>query len=178
MRQSRAWVLMVVAGCYTQPVYTLNPREQCAQSTMVLDNGSVAAGDNGGLYGASSTVAPGENGGLYGATTRSAPGENGGLYGASSAAPGENGGLYGASGANGANGARCRRPATAADQCEIRSLQASADLKHKSNAGEVAPVSNDQVEYTRSSVYQNCMAGAAAGPSGPSGPPGATQVQQ
>lgn len=162
MRHVRALLLILATGCYTQPLnplYTLNPREQCAQTTMVLDissgNGS---GENGGLFGASQS-APGNNGGLYGTSQAVAPGENGGLYGASqSATPGENGGLYGASTRSSGQDVRCRRPTTMADQCEIRSLQASAELKHKSNAGEVAPVSNDQVEYARSSTYQSCMA--------------------
>ena len=162
MLHVRALLLTLAAGCYTQPVYSLTPHEQCAQNAMVLDGG-----DSRGLYGASSTVAPGSNGGLYGASSTVAPGENGGLYGASSRqAPGENGGLYGASMRSDGQDVRCRRPATTAEQCEIRSMQASADLKHKSNAGEVAPVSNDQVEYVRSATYQNCMAGSVSGPPG------------
>jgi hypothetical protein len=162
----RALVLIAAAGCYTQPLYSLNPYEQCALNAQVLQS----AADSGGLYGQSSTVAPGENGGLYGASQAQAPGENGGLYGASQAqAPGENGGLYGADARSNGQGVRCRRPATAAEQCAIRSLQASARLKHQSNAGDIAAVSNDQVEYARSSTYQSCMAGAT------SGPPGAAQ---
>src|ERR1700733_4225930 len=122
MLHVRALLLTLAAGCYTQPVYSLTPHEQCAQNAMVLDGG-----DSRGLYGASSTVAPGSNGGLYGASSTVAPGENGGLYGASMRSDGQD--------------VRCRRPATTAEQCEIRSMQASADLKHKSNAGEGAPVS-------------------------------------
>jgi hypothetical protein len=141
---ARALVLMVAAGCYTQPTYTLNPYEQCALNAMVLQT----AGDSGGLYGESA----GENGGLYGQTLAQAPGENGGLYGAT-------------------QGVRCRRPATPAETCAIRSLQASARLKHQSNVGDVPPVSNDQVEYARSSTYQSCMSGAMSGPPGASQPP-------
>ena len=140
----RALLLILATGCYTQPLYTLTPREQCAQSTMVLLS---AGGENAGLYGAS-----GENGGLYGASQSAAPGENGGLYGATMRANGED--------------VRCRRPATIADQCEIRSLQVSSQLKHQSNAGEIAEVSNDQVEHVRSSTYQSCMAGSVSGPPG------------
>ncbi len=147
MLDVRALLLILAAGCYTQPIYTLSPHEQCAQNAMVLDGG-----DNGGLYGASATQAPGENGGLYGASSRQAPGENGGLYGAGMRSDGQD--------------VRCRRPATTADQCEIRSMQASAQLKHQSNAGAVAPVSNDQVDYLRSSTYQSCMAGSVSGPPG------------
>jgi hypothetical protein len=166
MLDVRALLLLLAAGCYTQPVYSLSPHEQCAQNALVLDGG-----DNSGLYGASSTVAPGETGGLYGASSTQAPGSNGGLYGASSRqAPGENGGLYGASMRSDGQDVRCRRPATAAEQCEIRSMQASAQLKHQSNAGEVAPVSNDQVDYVRSSTYQNCMAGSVSGPPGSRAP--------
>ncbi|HEX4455321.1 MAG TPA: hypothetical protein VH143_30890 [Kofleriaceae bacterium] len=94
----------------------------------------------------------GETGGLYGASSRQAPGETGGLYGASMRSDGQD--------------MRCRRPATPAEQCEIRSMQASAQLKHQSNAGDVAPVSNDQVDYVRSSTYQSCMAGSVSGPPG------------
>jgi hypothetical protein len=148
MLHVRALLLILAAGCYTQPVYSLTPHEQCAQNAMVLDGGD----NGGGLYGASSAVAPGENGGLYGASSRQAPGESGGLYGASMRSDGQD--------------VRCRRPATTAEQCQIRSMQASAQLKHQSNAGEVAPVSNDQVEYVRSSTYQNCMAGSVSGPPG------------
>jgi hypothetical protein len=144
----RALLLILATGCYTQPLYTLNPPEQCALGTMVLVS-------SGGLYSASQSVAPGENGGLYGATQSIAPGENGGLYGASMRANGQD--------------VRCRRPATFADQCEIRSLQVSAQLKHQSNAGEIATVSNEQVEYARASTYQSCMA---------NGPPGSTPPTQ
>ena len=146
MLHLRALPLILAAGCYTQPLdtaYTLNPREQCAQHAMTLDG---TTGSNG-LYGASSTVASGENGGLYGASSTVAPGESGGLYGASMRSNED---------------VRCRQPATTAEQCEMRSMQMSADLKHKSNAGEVAPVSNDQVEYARSSAYRDCMAGPRA----------------
>jgi hypothetical protein len=45
-------------------------------------------------------------------------------------------------------------------------MQATAQLKHQSNAGEVAPVSSDQVEYARASTYQSCMAGSVNGPPG------------
>ena len=157
-------MLIVAAGCYVQPAgthYALDPGEQCAQSALVPANG--------GLYGTSSTVAPGSNGGLYGASQRDAPGSNGGLYGATStAAPGDQGGLYGAAMRNSASpDLQCRRPSSPAEQCEIRSLQASAQLKHQSNVGEVPPVSSDQVEYARSSSYQNCM----SGPPGSAPPP-------
>jgi hypothetical protein len=162
----RALVLIVAAGCYTQPVYSLNPYEQCAINAQVLQS----SGDNAGLYGQSSTVAPGENGGLYGANARQAP--PGGLYAETQAqAPGENGGLYGASQRSDGQGVRCRQAATPAERCAIVSLQASARLKHQSNVGDVAPVSNDQVEYARSSSYQSCMSGAMAGPPGAAAPP-------
>jgi hypothetical protein len=135
MRHARALVLMLAAGCYVQPVgthYALEPREQCAQNASVLDNG--------GPYGAPPAQDPG---GLYGATTTQAPGENGGLYGAAMR--------------NSEQPVLCRRPASPADACEVRAMQASAQLKHQSNVGEVAPVSNDQIEYVRSSTYQSCM---------------------
>src|ERR1700735_229951 len=89
----RSLLLILAAGCYTQPVYSLNPYEQCALNAMVLQT----AGDSGGLYGETATVAPGERGGIYGATQTQAPAENGGLYGQTQAqAPGENGGINGA----------------------------------------------------------------------------------
>ncbi|HEY1817762.1 MAG TPA: hypothetical protein VGG74_35720 [Kofleriaceae bacterium] len=164
MRHPRALLLILAGSCYTQAqpaVYTLNPPEQCAQSAMVVESSSGS-----GLYGTSQTVAPGDNGGLYGASQRDAPGDNGGLYGASQRdAPSQNGGLYGATQRNTNGDLRCRRPGTPAEQCEIRSMQATAQLKHQSNAGEVAPVTTDQVESVRSSTYQSCMAG---------GPPGST----
>jgi hypothetical protein len=163
-----ALVMVVAAGCYTQPVYSLNSYEQCAVSAMVLQS----AGDNAGLYGQTSTVAPGENGGLYGASARQAPGDNGGLYGASSTvAPGENGGLYGATQRSDGQGVQCRQPTTPAERCAIVSLQASAHLKHQSNVGEIAPVTDDQVERVRASTYQACMSGAMAGPPGAAPPP-------
>jgi hypothetical protein len=159
----RSLLLVLAAGCYTQPVYSLNPYEQCAVNAMVLQT----AGESGGLYGETATVAPGERGGIYGATQTQAPAENGGLYGQTQAqAPGENGGIYGATQRSDGQGVRCRRPANPAEQCAIVSLQTSARLKHQSNAGEIAPVSNDQVEYARSSTYQSCMTGAMNGPPG------------
>jgi hypothetical protein len=81
--------------------------------------------------------------------------DNGGPYGAPPAQ--DPGGLYGAAMRNSAQPVLCRRPASPADACEVRAMQASAQLKHQSNVGEVAPVSNDQIEYVRSSTYQSCM---------------------
>jgi hypothetical protein len=167
MRHVRALVLVAAAGCYTQPVYTLSPPEQCAQSAQVVEGGA-------GLYGTSTTAAPADQGGIYGASQRDAPADQGGLYGATQRdAPADQGGLYGAGMRNSNQDVRCRRPMSAAEQCEIRAMQASAQLKHQSNAGDVAPVSNDQVEYARSQAYQSCMGGAVNGPPGstPPAPP-------
>src|ERR1700744_518535 len=98
----RAGCLAFAAGCYTQPLYSLNPYEQCAVNAMVLQS----AGESGGLYAESQTS--GENGGLYGQAQAQAPGENGGLYGATQRSNGQ--------------GVQCRRPANAAEQCAIISL--------------------------------------------------------
>lgn len=136
MLDARAVLLILAAGCYAQAQPTLYTLNPPEQCAL---SAMMLASENGGIYGA------GESGGIYGA------GENGGLYGAATRSNDQ---------------PQCRPAASPSDQCWIRAMQTSARLKHQSNAGEVAPVSNDQIEYVRSSTYQSCMAGAVGGPPG------------
>jgi len=143
-------VTILVAGCYTRPVYTLVPAEQCASNSMVISDTS-----NAGLYGTSQSVAPGSNGGLYGATSREAPGDQGGLYGASTR-EGSSGGLYGASMRNNQQTLQCRPPATAEDRCEVQAFTASIRLKHDANAnGE--QLTDAEIDAARQDAHDRCI---------------------